>query len=107
MKEPCANCFVLECNSTQTCSIVHSLVFLLWRSRIFERELVGSVIPFLRVKEFKDVLTFHIRNPKLSQKVLVDLAEKLLILDLKRDELQRNLETLKKLEHAYIHELLL
>ncbi|NOT73393.1 MAG: hypothetical protein HOP08_00595 [Cyclobacteriaceae bacterium] len=56
MTTPCPNCFVAEFENEVEKDHAYWVCFGLWQGKIFHRSLVGSVIPFLRVKETKDIL---------------------------------------------------
>jgi hypothetical protein len=50
---PCANCWVLQFANSQERENYYWLAYTLWQSRFWHYFLVGSVIPFLRLFEFK------------------------------------------------------
>lgn len=55
---PCPNCFVIACKNQEEKDFYRTLLFGLWKIKYFERFLVGSVIPFLRISDFKqEVIT--------------------------------------------------
>lgn len=51
--QPCANCWVLQFSSKQDRENYYWMAYTLWQSRFWHYFLVGSVIPFLRLFEFK------------------------------------------------------
>ena len=53
LNEPCANCFVIIFPSSEERENLYWTAFSLWKSKFWHRLLVGSVIPFLRLPEFK------------------------------------------------------
>lgn len=53
LNEPCANCFVIVFSSSEERESHYWTAFSLWKSKFWHRLLVGSVIPFLRLPEFK------------------------------------------------------
>ncbi len=75
--EPCPNCFVLGCTSEEEKESLYWIFFALWQGNKFRALLVGSVIPFIRIKETfnlinKAYLKNH-SNPELFQKALIVL----------------------------------
>lgn len=52
----CPNCFVISCTTKEECEFYRSLLFCLWKSGAFREHIGGSVIPFLRIRDFKQVL---------------------------------------------------
>lgn len=57
LRKPCPNCFVIIMKTTDERDRMYFLLDGLWRMQIFRRQLVGSVIPFLRVNEFTRTIT--------------------------------------------------
>lgn len=53
LNEPCANCFVIIFSSSEEKDSHYWTAFSLWKSKFWHPFLVGSVIPFLRLPEFK------------------------------------------------------
>jgi hypothetical protein len=51
--EPCANCWVLQFPNKQECENYYWMAYTLWQSKFWHYFLVGAVIPFLRLFEFK------------------------------------------------------
>lgn len=51
--EPCPNCFVVIFSNTEDKESYYWLSYSLWKSKFWHPFLVGSVIPFLRIHEFK------------------------------------------------------
>lgn len=51
---PCSNCFVISCRNAEEKDIYSSLLFGLWKSEAFHQFFVGSVIPFIRIADFKN-----------------------------------------------------
>ncbi|MBD3627604.1 hypothetical protein [Cyclobacterium sp.] len=59
LKEPCPNCFVILMESEEERDKMYFLLDGLWRRQVFRMQLIGSVIPYLRVHEFtKTVIAF-------------------------------------------------
>lgn len=56
LQKPCPNCFIVVCDTQAEKDFYQSLCFALWKAKIFERELIGSVIPFIRLPEFRKVI---------------------------------------------------
>jgi hypothetical protein len=56
LKEPYPNCFVCLCISETSLDEMYWLLFILWQGRKFHEVLVGSVIPFIRIKDLQDLV---------------------------------------------------
>lgn len=51
-KEPFTNSFVVIFENEQDCENIYWITYSLWQSKFWHRNLVGSVIPFLRIHDF-------------------------------------------------------
>jgi hypothetical protein len=75
LSEPCLNCFVCICQSEQEKESLYWILFALWQGRRFHQVLCGSVIPFIRKKNFQTSSTrgkstlsiFRINSVKISK----------------------------------------
>jgi hypothetical protein len=56
LKEECPNCFVITMKTEEEAQKMFFMLDGLWRSQIFRRQLLGSVIPYIRVNEFSKTI---------------------------------------------------
>lgn len=56
MNEPCPNCFVCICKSREDKDSLYWLLFALWQSKEIQRELIGSVILYIRKWELERLI---------------------------------------------------
>ena len=52
-KEPFTNSFVVLFQNEQDCENLYFVAYSLWKTNFWHQHLVGSVIPFLRIHDFK------------------------------------------------------
>jgi hypothetical protein len=52
-KEPFTNCFVIIFDLEQDCENLYFVAYSLWQTKFWHQFLIGSVIPFLRLSDFK------------------------------------------------------
>jgi len=52
-KEPFTNSFVVIFEVEQDCENLYFVAYSLWKTNFWHQHLVGSVIPFLRIHDFK------------------------------------------------------
>lgn len=57
LKTPCSNCFVIQFESETDRNEAYFIAKCLWMSRFWHQYLVGSVIPFIRIGDFKKVFS--------------------------------------------------
>ncbi len=60
LPSPCANCFVVSVENEDERNRLYWLCFSLWQANAFHPLLAGSVIPFIRIKDFKTTLLKHL-----------------------------------------------
>ncbi|KIA86488.1 hypothetical protein [Flavobacterium sp. AED] len=53
-KEPYTNSFVILFQNEEDAETVYWLAYSLWKSKFWHQSLVGSIIPFLRLSDFKN-----------------------------------------------------
>ena len=53
-REPFTNSFVVIFQYEKDCENIYYVAYSLWKSKYWNQNLVGSVIPFLRISDFKD-----------------------------------------------------
>ena len=72
---PCPNCYVCECTSEEDKEALYWICFALWQSQQFQQHLIGSVILYIRKKEFynlvRDAFIKAQTKPELFEKALV------------------------------------
>ncbi len=56
MNEPCPNCFVCICKNREDKESLYWLLFALWQSKEIKRELIGSVILYIRKWELERLI---------------------------------------------------
>ena len=67
LDQPCPNCFDITTPTQEEKDRLYWLCFGLWQGRHFHPLLTGSVIPFIRMKEFKSVLHHAAMNHSSSE----------------------------------------
>jgi hypothetical protein len=81
LNEPCPNCFVVIFQNAIDKDSYYWLAYSLWKARYWHQFLVGSVIPFLRIDDFRN-----------------DYSKKTALMLLEHDEHLKNVKALKLLE---------
>jgi hypothetical protein len=57
LDKPCPNCFVLLAKDEEEKKIHYWLCFGLWQANLFHPFITGSVIPFIRLDDLKQVIS--------------------------------------------------
>jgi hypothetical protein len=80
-KEPFTNSFVIIFQNEEDCESLFFIAYSLWQTKFWHQFLVGSVIPFLRLPDFKEQF-----NPQAS------------LMMMEHEQHQKNVAALKLLE---------
>ena len=65
LENPCPNCFVINCESQEQVKFYKCVGYALWKKQIYSPYLTGSVVPFIRIGDFRIVFS---QGVKLAQK---------------------------------------
>lgn len=66
MNEPCPNCFVCICKNRADKENLYWLLFALWQSKEIKRQLIGSVILYIRKRDLEKIIKQKIQEYVLS-----------------------------------------
>lgn len=102
-KEPFANSFVIIVQNQDDLETVYWLAYSLWKSKYWHNLLCGSVIPFLRIREFKKMFI-----PRISQMINEFEQHKkhintLRLLEKQEQHFQNNLTLINELRRAILY----
>jgi len=106
LEKPCPNCYVCFCNSEEEKNQLYWLMFGLWQGKTFHPQLVGSVIPFIRIGEVKNSLSDAISKMQIQPEKFSKNLSAVRQINEHAQNIAKQLETLAQLKRALIHELL-
>lgn len=102
-KEPFTNSFVVIFENETECENIYWITYSLWQSKFWHRNLVGSVIPFLRrndfVKEFSSKANEMLNDFEQHQKDVRALR----LLELKEKQFHQNINLINDLRRVILH----
>lgn len=99
---PCPNCFVISCRNAQDLDIYRSLLFGLWQTKAFHPFLVGSVIPFIRISDFKNFVAEQIAHLQNKEPAFKNDIRKVKALEQKEKQMYEQLLLISELKRIYI-----
>lgn len=99
---PCPNCFVISCRNAQELDVCRNLLFGLWKTKAFHQLLVGSVIPFIRINDFKNLILEQIKHIKDKEQVFTNDVQKVKSLEQKERAMYEQLLLISELKRIYI-----
>lgn len=102
-KEPFTNSFVVIFDNEKDCENMFWIIYSLWKSKFWHRNLIGSVIPFLRkvdfIKEFSAKANEMLQDFEQHQKDV----EALRLLELKEKQFHQNINLINDLRRVILH----
>ena len=102
-KDPFTNSFVIMFPDEKDAETVYWLAYSLWKSNFWHQFLIGSVIPFLRINDFKKDFDYKVnemlQEHELHQKQILALK----LLEQKVDQLQKNIRLINEMRRVILH----
>jgi len=101
--EPFTNSFVIIFDSTADCENMYWIAYSLWKSKFWHQHLVGSVISFLRLPDFKK--EFFPKSKLLMQEHEEHLKQvaALKLLELKEKQFHENINLINDMRRVILH----
>ncbi|MBN9294593.1 MULTISPECIES: DUF6943 family protein [Chryseobacterium group] len=99
---PCPNCFVISCRNVEEMDIYRSLLFGLWQTKSFHQFLIGSVIPYIRIGDFKSFVFEQVTHLKGKEKAFKKDVQNSKVLEQKERQLYEQLRLISELKRIYI-----
>ena len=103
LKEPYPNCFVLTVKTEEEAENLYWIALSLWKSKFWYQYLVGSVIPFIRLNEFKTAFRDKVLQIYKEHKKHAENIEKLKKLESLTTIYNKNLDAIERLKAAILH----
>ena len=100
---PCPNCFKIEAENKEFKETLYWVAYALWRSKAFHPYLIGSVIPFIRIGDFKQVISEKLEVVKVHPAEFTRTIEKLRFIEIQENQLKKNLKLVQELKQAYVY----
>jgi hypothetical protein len=102
-KEPFTNSFAVIFDNEKDCENMFWITYSLWKSKFWHRNLIGSVIPFLRkvdfIKEFSAKANEMLQDYEQHQKDV----EALRLLELKENQFHQNINLINDLRRVILY----
>ena len=102
-KEPFTNSFVLIFQNEEDCENIYWVTFSLWKSKFWHQFLIGSVIPFIRLQEFKKELFPRVTEIYKDYDQHKKDIQALRLLELKENQFQENINLINDLRRTILY----
>jgi len=100
---PCQNSFVCICKNEEQKDFYFWLLFGLWKAKHFHQFLTGSVIPFIRINEFKKEVAVQAEKISKQQAAYTNTIKQIKLLEQKEMQMLQNLALIKDVKRAMIY----
>ena len=101
---PCPNSFRIEAETEEVKELLYWVSFALWRSKAFHPHLIGSVIPFIRIDDYKQLVLEKMEVVNGSPAEFSKTVKQLQFIELKEKQFRQNLQLLGDLKRAYVYQ---
>ncbi|GAA4764285.1 MULTISPECIES: DUF6943 family protein [Flavobacterium] len=102
-KEPFTNSFVLIFQNEEDCENIYWVTFSLWKSKFWHQFLIGSVIPFIRLQEFKKELFPRVTEMYDDYEQHKKNIQALRLLESKEKQFQENINLINDLRRTILY----
>ena len=103
---PCPNCFVCLCENDQDKEELYWLMYGMWQGKAIYPHLIGSVIPFIRLREMSDLIKTGLEKLTNNPDKVRKNISKIVQMEKHQMNIQKQLELIKQMKRALIFEVL-
>ena len=100
---PCPNSFVCICKNEEQKDFYFWLLFGLWKAKHFHQFLVGSVIPFIRIDDFKSTIKAQAEEVSKNKYAFVKDVHKVKLIERKEKQMYEYLALLADVKKAMMY----
>ena len=102
-KEPFTNSFVVVFDLEQDCDNLYFVAYSLWKTNFWHQHLVGSVIPFLRLNNFKKEFFLKSKIMIEEHETHIKHVAALKLLELKEKQFHENTNLINDMRRVILH----
>ena len=101
-KEPFTNSFVINFANPEDAETIYWLAYSLWKARFWHQSLCGSVIPFLRIREFKKEFISKVAEVLQEHELHKTQVKALRLLELQETQFQKNIQLINEMRRVIL-----
>ncbi|SEG52454.1 DUF6943 family protein [Flavobacterium urumqiense] len=101
-KEPFTNSFVIAFQNEEDAETIYWLAYSLWKSNFWHQFLIGSVIPFLRIKDFKKDFDSKVNEMMQEHELHQKQVQALRFLEQKEDQFHKNINLINEMRRVIL-----
>jgi hypothetical protein len=102
-KEPFTNSFVIQFPNEEDAETVYWLAYSLWKSKFWHHSLCGSVIPFLRVRDFKKDFSAKVDEIMQEHELHKKQVQALRLLEQKEEQFHQNILLINEMRRIILN----
>lgn len=102
-KEPFTNSFVIQIPNEEDAETIYWLAYSLWKAKFWHQSLFGSVIPFLRIRDFKKEFYSKVNEMLRDFELHKKQIQALRLLEQKEDQLHKNISLINDMRNIILH----
>jgi hypothetical protein len=102
LKEPCPNCFVITVKTDEEAENLYWIALSLWKSKLWHQYLIGSVIPFIRLNDFKTTFRNKVISIYKEHNKHLENVEKLKKLEDLKSIYNKNIDAIERIKAALL-----
>ena len=103
LEQPCPNCFIVEVLNPEYLKSMYNQAEFMYQSRYWEQFLIGSVIPFLRLPDFKKEFFPKSKALMAEHEEHVKHVEALKILEQKENQFHQNINLINDMRRVILY----
>ena len=103
LEKPCPNCFVLACKNQAEKDFYTTLLFGLWKVKHFYQFHTGSVIPFIRISDFKQVVKEQANRVSIKPQDFIEDVHKFRLIERKQKQIYEQMALINDVKRALIY----
>lgn len=100
--EPFTNSFVILFQNDEDTETVYWLAYSLWKAKFWHQSLIGSVIPFLRIDDFKKDFISKVNEMLQEHELHKKQVQALRLLEQKEDKLNQNILLINEMRRVIL-----
>ena len=101
-KEPFTNSFVINFANPEDAETIYWLAYSLWKAHFWHQSLCGSVIPFLRIREFKKEFISKVAEVLQKHELHKTQVKALRLLELQETQFQKNIQLINEMRRVIL-----
>jgi hypothetical protein len=101
-KEPFTNSFVIQFSNQEDAETVYWLAYSLWKTKFWHQSLCGSVIPFLRIHDFKKRFSVKVNEMLVDFELHKKQIQALRLLEQKEEQLLQSIVLINEMRRVIL-----